>query len=143
MNENPITNIIPEKKDDEQKNEDDTLLPIQNKLSNESMDIKNEIDASEFFINSPLLLLILKIFLFSEGKIMRLFAQIGDLYFCILITNIYVEIIIILLCSSEDCIFIIKLLGVISSFTFAYLMRNPKIYLILFMAILVFAFGCI
>ena len=126
MNEKSISNIIPEKKDDEQKNEDDTLLPIQNKLSNESMDIKNEIDASELFINSPLLLLILKIFLFSEGKIMRLFAQIGDLYFCILITNIYVEIIIILLCSSEDCILIIKLLGVISSFTFAYLMRNPS-----------------
>ena len=126
MNETPITNIIPEKKEEEQKNEDDTLLPLQNKLTKESSNLENEINTTEFFINSPLLLLILQIFLFSEGKIMRLFAQIGDLYFCILITNIYVEIIIILLCSSADSTFIIKLLGIISSFTFAFLMRNPS-----------------
>ena len=125
MDETPITNIIPEKKEEEQKNEDDTLIPMENKISKESTNIENEINTTEFFINSPLLLLILKILLFSEGKIMRIFAQIGDLYFCILITNIYVEIVIILLCSSADSIFIIELLGIISSFTFAFLMRNP------------------
>ena len=125
MDETPITNIIPEKKEEEQKNEDDTLIPMENKISKESTNIENEINTTEFFINSPLLLLILKILLFSEGKIMRIFAQIGDLYFCILITNIYVEIVIILLCSSADSTFIIELLGIISSFTFAFLMRNP------------------
>jgi len=49
---------------------------------------------------------------------MRIFAQIGDLYLCILITNIYVEIIIILLFSSADSSFIIELFGIISSITF-------------------------
>ena len=126
MDETPITNIIPEKKEEEQKNEDDTLLPMQSKLSKESTNNENEINTTEFFINSPLLLLILKIFLFSEGKIMRIIAQIGDLYFCILILNIYVEIVIILLCSSVDSKFIVELLGIISSFTFACLMRNPS-----------------
>ena len=55
---------------------------------------------------------------------MRIFAQIGDLYLCILITNIYVEIIIILLFSSADSSFIIELFGIISSITFVTLIWN-------------------
>ena len=58
---------------------------------------------------------------------MRIFAQIGDLYLCILITNIYVEIIIILLFSSADSSFIIELFGIISSITFVTLIWNHVI----------------
>jgi hypothetical protein len=88
------------KKEEKKENEDDVLIPKKENEKEISLPNKEkEITCSDFFKNSPLILLILKIFLFSEGKLMRIFAQIGDLYFCILVTNFYVEIVIILLCA--------------------------------------------
>lgn len=114
------------RKEEKKENEDDVLISKKENEKEISLpNIEKEITCSDFFKNSPLILLILKIFLFSEGKLMRIFAQIGDLYFCILVTNFYVEIVIILLCACVDSSFILILLGIISSFTFACLMRNP------------------
>ena len=56
----------------------------------------------ELFISSPILALILKIFFIIEGQIIRTLIQFGDLYFVLIITNIYLEVVIIIICSSAD-----------------------------------------
>ena len=78
----------------------------------------------ELFINSPIISLFLKIFFLFEGQIIRALVQIGDLYFCSIITNIYLEVVIIIICSSADSNYFIQIYAFISSLIFAYLMRN-------------------
>ena len=56
----------------------------------------------EFFTSSPIIALLLKIFLLFEGQIIRALVQFGDLYIVLIITNIYLEVVIIIICSSAD-----------------------------------------
>ena len=78
----------------------------------------------ELFINTPIFCLFLKLFFLIEGQIIRAFVQFGDLYFCAIITNIYLEIVIIIICSSADSNIFVQIYAFISSLIFAYLMRN-------------------
>ena len=78
----------------------------------------------ELFISSPILALILKIFFIIEGQIIRTLIQFGDLYFVLIITNIYLEVVIIIICSSADLNNLAQIYAFISSLIFAYLMRN-------------------
>ena len=57
---------------------------------------------NELFTSSPIIALLLKIFLLIEGQIIRALVQFGDLYFAAIITNIYLEIVIIIICSSAE-----------------------------------------
>ena len=78
----------------------------------------------ELFISSPIIALILKIFFIIEGQIIRALVQFGDLYFVLIITNIYLEVVIIIICSSADLNNLAQIYAFISSLIFAYLMRN-------------------
>ena len=78
----------------------------------------------EFFADSPIQLLILKIFFLFEGQLIRVFVQIGDIYFAAIITNIYLEVVIIQICASAESNGFIQIYAVISSLIFSYLMRN-------------------
>ncbi len=78
----------------------------------------------EFFTSSPIIALLLKIFLLIEGQIIRALVQFGDLYFVLIITNIYLEVVIIIICSSADLNILAQIYAFISSLIFAYLMRN-------------------
>ena len=78
----------------------------------------------EFFTSSPIIMLLLKIFLLIEGQIIRALVQFGDLYFVLIITNIYLEVVIIIICSSADLNILAQIYAFISSLIFAYLMRN-------------------
>ena len=88
--------------------------------SNESKDDKSK----EFFTDSPLIHFFINFLLIIEGKIVRIMIQIGDLYFAAIITNIYLEVVIIQICASAESNVFVQIYGFISSFIFAYLMRN-------------------
>ena len=79
---------------------------------------------NELFSSSPIISLLLKIFLLIEGQIIRALVQFGDLYFAAIITNIYLEIVIIIICSSAEKNVLAQIYAFISSLIFAYLMRN-------------------
>ena len=79
---------------------------------------------NELFSSSPIIALLLKIFLLIEGQIIRALVQFGDLYFAAIITNIYLEIVIIIICSSAEKNVLAQIYAFISSLIFAYLMRN-------------------
>ena len=79
---------------------------------------------NELFSSSPIISLFLKIFLLIEGQIIRALVQFGDLYFAAIITNIYLEIVIIIICSSAEKNVLAQIYAFISSLIFAYLMRN-------------------
>ena len=79
---------------------------------------------NELFSSSPIISLLLKIFLLIEGQIIRALVQFGDLYFSAIITNIYLEIVIIIICSSAEKNVLAQIYAFISSLIFAYLMRN-------------------
>jgi hypothetical protein len=66
----------------------------------------------------------LKIFFLFEGQLIRIFVQIGDIYFAAIITNIYLEVVIIQICASAESNGFIQFYAVISSLIFCYLMRN-------------------
>ena len=51
---------------------------------------------NELFTSSPIIALLLKIFLLIEGQIIRALVQFGDLYFAAIITNIYLEIVMLI-----------------------------------------------
>ena len=76
----------------------------------------------EFFTSSPIIMLLLKIFLLIEGQIIRALVQFGDLYFVLIITNIYLEVVIIIICSSADLNILAQIYAFISSLILAYLM---------------------
>lgn len=66
-----------------------------------------------------------KLLLIYPGKIMRVVVQVGDLYYCIGITNIYVETLLILLCSSAEKGSFVKFLTFVITFMFSCLIGNP------------------
>ena len=78
----------------------------------------------ELFTSSPIIALLLKIFFLIEGQIVRAMVQFGDLYFAAIITNIYLEIVIIIICSSAESNIMVQIYAFLSSLIFAYLMRN-------------------
>ena len=78
----------------------------------------------ELFTSSPIIALLLQIFFFIEGQIVRAMVQFGDLYFAAIITNIYLEIVIIIICSSAESNIMAQIYAFLSSLIFAYLMRN-------------------
>ena len=87
--------------------------------ANENEDDKNK----EFFSNLPVLYLFLKILLLAEGQITRILLQLGDLYFSAIITNIYLEIMIIQLSGSAESNTFIKIYAFIYSLIFAFMFR--------------------
>ena len=78
----------------------------------------------ELFTSSPIIALLLQIFFLIEGQIVRAMVQFGDLYFAAIITNIYLEIVIIIICSSAESNIMAQIYAFLSSLIFAYLMRN-------------------
>ena len=78
----------------------------------------------EFFINHPVIYFFLKILLLFEGQITRILIQIGDLYIVGIITNIYLEIIIIQLCAVAESNVAAVIFAFISALIFASLMKN-------------------
>ena len=78
----------------------------------------------ELFTSSPIIALLLKIFFLIEGQIVCAMVQFGDLYFAAIITNIYLEIVIIIICSSAESNIMAQIYAFLSSLIFAYLMRN-------------------
>ena len=89
-------------------------------ISKESEDDKSK----EFFTNAPVKHFFINFLLIIEGKIVRIMIQFGDLYFVAIITNIYLEVVIILICASATSNAFSQVYGFISSLIFAYLMRN-------------------
>ena len=78
----------------------------------------------EYFTDSPRLHFFVNFLLIIEGKIVRIMVQFGDLYFAAILTNIYLEIVIIQICATADASTFIQIYGFISALIFAYLMRN-------------------
>ena len=78
----------------------------------------------ELFTSSPIIALLLQIFFLIEGQIVRAMVQFGDLYFAAIITNIYLEIVIIIICSSAESNIMAQIYAFLSSLIFAHLMRN-------------------
>jgi hypothetical protein len=78
----------------------------------------------EFFTESPLLHFFVNFLLIIEGKIVRILVQFGDIYFAAIITNIYLEVVIIQICASAESSTFMQIYAFFSSLIFAYLMRN-------------------
>ena len=78
----------------------------------------------EYFYEHPIIYFFIKIFLLFEGQITRILIQIGDLYIIGIITNIYLEIIIIQLCAVAESNAAAVVFAFISSLIFAFLMKN-------------------
>ena len=89
-------------------------------ISNVSEDDKTK----ELFTESPLLHFFVNFLLILEGKIVRILVQFGDIYFAAIITNIYLEVVIIQICASAESSTFMQIYAFISSLIFAYLMRN-------------------
>ena len=78
----------------------------------------------ELFTDSPLLHFFAHFLLIIEGKIVRILIQFGDIYFAAILTNIYLEVLIIQICASAESNAFMQVYAFISSLIFAYLMRN-------------------
>ena len=114
-------------KDDSNNNKDDSSNNENEILSynkNEKRIKIEEDNNKELFINSPIIYFFLKIFLLFEGQILRIFVQLGDLYFSAIITNIYLEIILIQVCASATSNTFIKIYAFISGLIFCFLMKS-------------------
>jgi hypothetical protein len=86
---------------------------------------ENEEDKKkEFFINHTIIYFFIRILLLFEGQIMRILVQIGDLYIIGIITNIYLEIIVIQMCAVADSNVFAVIFGFISALIFCFLMKN-------------------
>ena len=77
----------------------------------------------ELFINRPVLYFFIKILLLFEGQITRILMQIGDLYIVGIITNTYLQIIVIQLCAVAESNSFAVIFGFISALIFAFLMK--------------------
>ena len=108
------------------RNSANILDKIDNKSQNFSLisKISEDEKEKEFFVETPIKLLLLKIFLLFEGQLIRIFIQIGDIYFSAIITNIYLEVVIIQICASAESNAFMQFYAVVSSLIFSYLMRN-------------------
>ena len=94
------------------------------KKKDESKEEITEDKNKEFFINHPIIYFFFKILLLFEGQITRILIQIGDLYIIGIITNIYLEIIIIQLCAVAESNVAAIIFAFISALIFAFLMKN-------------------
>ena len=101
--------------------EEDVIF--KNKITDISMSIIEDKN-KECFNNCPMVYLFFKVFFLFEGQIMRILVQIGDLYFAGVITNIYLQIIIIQICASGASSTSIIIYAFISSFIFCFLMKS-------------------
>ena len=115
---NEIKNILNNSKKNESSSE--KIIDIKNK---NILDQNNKEKNNEFFSNSPVIYLFIKIFLLFEGHITRILLQLGDLYISAIITNIYLEIIIIQVCASAEYNTFIKIYAFISATIFSFLMK--------------------
>lgn len=111
--------------DAESKNSSDNKILNDNasKLSFISK-ISEDEKEKEFFTDSPLIHFFINFLLIIEGKIVRIMIQFGDLYFAAIITNIYLEVVIIQICASAESNTFMQIYGFMSALIFAYLMRN-------------------
>ena len=73
------------------RNSANILDKIDNKSNNFSLisKISEDEKEKEFFVDTPVKLLLLKLFLLFEGQLVRIFVQIGDIYFAAILTNLY------------------------------------------------------
>ena len=99
---------------------DDKRSNLLSLISRNSEDEKEK----EFFTDSPRLHLFVNFLLILEGKIVRIMVQFGDLYFAAILTNIYLEVVIIQICATADACTFTQFYGFISAIIYAYLMRN-------------------
>ena len=108
------------------RNSANILEKIDNRSNNFSLisKISEDEKEKEFFVDTPVKLLLLKLFLLFEGELIRIFIQIGDIYFSAIITNIYLEVVIIQICASAESNPFMQFYAVLSSLIFSYLMRN-------------------
>ena len=108
------------------RNSANILDKIDNKSNNFSLisKISEDEKEKEFFVDTPVKLLLLKLFLLFEGQLVRIFVQIGDIYFAAIITNIYLEVVIIQICASAESNAFMQFYAILSSLIFSYLMRN-------------------
>ena len=119
---NKSENVIIDKKFSDKNNpniEHDYFSEIKNENINEIIEDRNK----EFFSNSPIIYFFVKVFLLFEGQITRILIQLGDLYFSGIITNIYLEILIIQICASATSNTFIKIYAFISGLIFCFLMK--------------------
>ena len=86
--------------------------------------ISEDDKSRELFTDSPLLHFFINFLLIIEGKIVRILIQFGDIYFAAILTNIYLEVVIIQICASAESNTFMQIYAFISSLIFAYLMRN-------------------
>ena len=95
-------------------------------LTNKNFEPKEETQEEknkELFINRPVLYFFIKILLLFEGQITRILMQIGDLYIVGIITNTYLQIIVIQLCAVAESNAFAVIFGFISALIFAFLMK--------------------
>jgi len=92
-------------------------------IKEEEIKEQNDDKSKEFLSNSPFIYMLFKIFLLSEGQITRILLQLGDLYFASIITNIYLEIMLILLTASAESNTFIKIYAFVSSLIFLFIFR--------------------
>ena len=122
-NENTESKVISE----ENVTENNSVNKMATKDNNNKLTLSKTTEdepEKEFLTSLPKIVLLLKIFLLIEGQIIRTFVQFGDFYFVAIITNIYLEVVIIIICSSADSNIFVQIYSFISSLIFAYLMRN-------------------
>ena len=93
------------------------------KLKMENITEMNDEKDKEFFSNSPVIYFFIKVLLLFEGQITRILLQIGDFYFSGIITNIYLEIILIQICGSATSGAFAKICAFISGLIFCFLMK--------------------
>ena len=92
--------------------------------TDENIEKINERNNKDFFSNIPLIYFLVKIILLFEAQIIRFLIQIGDFYFSCIITNMYLEIILIQVCASAISNVFIKIYAFISALIFAFLMKS-------------------
>ena len=85
----------------------------------ETLEEKNK----ELFINHPIIYFFIKILLLFEGQITRILIQVGDLYIIGIITNTYLQIIVIQLCAVAESNAVAVIFAFISALIFAFLMK--------------------
>ena len=103
--------------------ENNYISEIKNHNLNINLSEINEEREKEFFSNSPIIYFFIKILLLFEGQITRILLQIGDFYCSGIITNIYLQIILIQICGSATSGAFAKIYAFFSGLIFCFLMK--------------------
>ena len=103
--------------------ENNYISEIKNHNLNINLSEINEEREKEFFSNSPIIYFFIKILLLFEGQITRILFQIGDFYCSGIITNIYLQIILIQICGSATSGAFAKVYAFFSGLIFCFLMK--------------------